>query len=123
MIDAFRENGGDKPAYLQVHLSWAESEEAALEIARHRPGAAPRQRAGVGQPPERGVATGVALADGTEFRANRVVSGADANVTFNKLMDAKDLPADFLSAVNRIDYSSATVKMLDIRCSSPSFTS
>jgi phytoene dehydrogenase-like protein len=58
-----------------------------------------------------GVATGVALKDGTEFTAKRVISGADANVTFNKLMDAKDLPADFLAAVNRIDYSSATVKI------------
>lgn len=58
-----------------------------------------------------GVVTGVALKDGTEFTAKRVISGADANVTFNKLMDAKDLPADFLAAVNRIDYSSATVKI------------
>ena len=41
---------------------------------------------------------GVALKDGTEFRAKRVVSGADANVTFIKLMDAKDLPADFRDA-------------------------
>ncbi|MGL4419842.1 MAG: phytoene desaturase family protein [Gemmataceae bacterium] len=54
---------------------------------------------------------GVALADGTEFLAPRVASCADANVTFNKLMDAKDLPAEFLAAVKRIDYSSATVKI------------
>lgn len=33
VVRAFREKGGDKPAYLQVHLSWAESEERALEIA------------------------------------------------------------------------------------------
>ena len=39
-----------------------------------------------------GVGQGVALKDGTEFRAKRVASGADANVTFNKLMDPKDLP-------------------------------
>ena len=58
-----------------------------------------------------GQAVGVALADGTEFRAARVVSGADANVTFVKLMDPKDLPPDFLAAVKRIDYSSATVKI------------
>jgi phytoene dehydrogenase-like protein len=54
---------------------------------------------------------GVALKDGTEFRARRVVSGADAHVTFVKLMDEKDLPADFLQAIKRIDYSSATVKI------------
>jgi len=58
-----------------------------------------------------GRATGVALADGTEFHAKRVISGADANVTFLKLMEAKDLPDEFLSQVKRIDYSSATVKI------------
>ena len=58
-----------------------------------------------------GVATGVVLADGTEFRAKQVASCADANVTFNKLTDAAELPADFRAAVNRIDYSSATVKI------------
>jgi phytoene dehydrogenase-like protein len=58
-----------------------------------------------------GVATGVVLADGTEFRARQVASCADANVTFNKLVDAAELPADFRAAVNRIDYSSATVKI------------
>lgn len=33
VVRGFREEGGDKPAYLQVHLSWADSEERALEIA------------------------------------------------------------------------------------------
>jgi probable non-F420 flavinoid oxidoreductase len=34
MLDAFRANGGDgKPRFLQVHVSWAESEEEALAIA------------------------------------------------------------------------------------------
>ena len=36
VIDAFREDGGDKPAYLQVHLSWADSEERALEVAHEQ---------------------------------------------------------------------------------------
>lgn len=54
---------------------------------------------------------GVALTDGTEFRARRVASGADAHVTFIKLMDPKDLPPEFLEAVKRIDYRSATVKI------------
>src|SRR5215218_9365176 len=57
-----------------------------------------------------GHAVGVALKDGTEFRAKRVVCGADANVTFVKLVDPKDLPADFLAQIKKIDYSSATVK-------------
>jgi phytoene dehydrogenase-like protein len=54
---------------------------------------------------------GVVLKDGTEFRAKRVASGADANVTFLKLMDAKDLPPEFVAQVKKIDYSSATVKI------------
>jgi phytoene dehydrogenase-like protein len=58
-----------------------------------------------------GQAVGVALQDGTEFRASRVVSCADAHVTFVKLMDAKELPAEFLAGINRIDYGSATVKI------------
>ncbi len=58
-----------------------------------------------------GQAVGVALKDGTEFRAKRIISGADANVTFVKLMDASDLPPEFLAQVKKIDYSSATVKI------------
>src|SRR5947209_305353 len=56
-----------------------------------------------------GRAYGVALKDGTEFHAKRIASNADANVTFLKLSDPKDLPAEFVAAVKRIDYSSATV--------------
>jgi len=33
VVSAFREDGGDKPVYLQVHLCWAETDEEALEIA------------------------------------------------------------------------------------------
>lgn len=33
VVAAFREDGGDKPVYLQVHLSWADTEERAAEIA------------------------------------------------------------------------------------------
>lgn len=33
VIGAFREEGGDKPAYLQVHLSWANTEEHAMAVA------------------------------------------------------------------------------------------
>lgn len=36
VLTAFREEGGDKPAYLQVHLSWAESEEEAVRIAHEQ---------------------------------------------------------------------------------------
>ncbi|MFP4554972.1 MAG: TIGR03885 family FMN-dependent LLM class oxidoreductase [Actinomycetota bacterium] len=33
VVEAFRDEAGAKPVYLQVHLSWADSEERALEIA------------------------------------------------------------------------------------------
>jgi phytoene dehydrogenase-like protein len=69
-----------------------------------------------------GQAVGVALKDGTEFHARRVISGADAHVTFVKLMDPADLPADFLAAVERIDYSSATVKINVALSEPPQFT-
>ena len=44
-----------------------------------------------------GEAAGVVLADGTEFHAPVVASSADANVTFLKLMDPKELPAEFVA--------------------------
>jgi phytoene dehydrogenase-like protein len=58
-----------------------------------------------------GAATGVSLANGDEFTAKVVASNADCNVTFNKLMDAKALPADFAEAINRIGYESASLKL------------
>src|SRR3954469_23439827 len=58
-----------------------------------------------------GEAVGVALKDGTEIRARRVASGADAQVTFLKLLDAADLPSEFVDAVRNIDYSSASLKI------------
>jgi phytoene dehydrogenase-like protein len=60
---------------------------------------------------ENGVAKGVVLANGDEFRAPVVASNADANVTFNKLMDPGVLPPEFSAAVNRIGYASATLKI------------
>src|SRR5947209_6983040 len=52
-----------------------------------------------------GRARGVALADGTEYHADRIVSGVDAHLTFLRLMDSKDLPADFVESVRHLDYS------------------
>jgi probable non-F420 flavinoid oxidoreductase len=46
VVAAFREGGGeDKPAYLQVHVSWASSDDEALAIAHHQ------WRTNVFQPP------------------------------------------------------------------------
>jgi phytoene dehydrogenase-like protein len=58
-----------------------------------------------------GQAVGVALADGTEYRARRVVSGVDAHVTFLQLMDPKELPADFADSVRHLDYASGSCKI------------
>ena len=43
------------------------------------------------------------MANGDEFRAPVVASNADANVTFNKLMDPSVLPPEFSAAVNEKD--------------------
>ena len=58
-----------------------------------------------------GRASGVVLADGTEYSAHRVVSCLDANVTFIRLMDQKELPTDFVESVKHLDYSSASCKI------------
>ena len=58
-----------------------------------------------------GEATGVALKNGSEIRARRVASGADAHVTFLKLLGGQDLPPDFVEEVRNIDYSSASLKI------------
>jgi phytoene dehydrogenase-like protein len=66
-------------------------------------------------------ASGVVLADGTEIRAKRVASNADAHVTFLKLVGADSLPPDFAEAVRGIDYSSASLKINVALSSLPSF--
>jgi len=54
---------------------------------------------------------GVALKDGTELRSRQIASNADPHVTFLRLIEEKELPPEFVAAVRRIDYSSATVKI------------
>jgi phytoene dehydrogenase-like protein len=69
-----------------------------------------------------GAARGVVLRDGTEIQATRVASGADASVTFLKLMSNGDLPPDFVEAVRHIDYSSASCKINIALSELPDFT-
>jgi phytoene dehydrogenase-like protein len=69
-----------------------------------------------------GSAIGVALTDGTEIRAPRVASSADANVTFLRLMEPSDLPAAFVTAVRNIDYASASCKINFALSELPDFT-
>jgi phytoene dehydrogenase-like protein len=54
---------------------------------------------------------GVALATGEEFQAPVVASNADARVTFLELLDRSELPDAFVADVERIDYSSASLKI------------
>jgi phytoene dehydrogenase-like protein len=58
-----------------------------------------------------GRATGVALASGEEVAAPIVASNADARVTFTRLLDARALPPEFVAAVERISYESASLKI------------
>jgi phytoene dehydrogenase-like protein len=58
-----------------------------------------------------GRAAGVVLKGGREYTAKLVASGADPHVTFENLMDEKDIPATFLKNVRRINYDSASVKI------------
>jgi phytoene dehydrogenase-like protein len=58
-----------------------------------------------------GAAVGVALAGGDEFRAKVVASNLDPHLTFTRLLDPKQLPPDFVQAVGRIGYESASLKI------------
>ncbi|MEL7500311.1 MAG: NAD(P)/FAD-dependent oxidoreductase [Planctomycetota bacterium] len=54
---------------------------------------------------------GVTLADGTYLEGQQVGSSVDCNLTFNRFLKPNLLPTEFLAAINRIDYSSATAKI------------
>ena len=69
-----------------------------------------------------GRVTGVTLTSGEEFSAKRVASGVDCNVTYNKLVDHEHLPEEFVEAINRIDYSSASLKINVALDALPNFT-
>lgn len=68
-----------------------------------------------------GRVTGVALASGDEYRAPIVASNADARVTFTRLLDPRALPPDFVAAVERINYESASLKINVALAELPSF--
>jgi phytoene dehydrogenase-like protein len=69
-----------------------------------------------------GRAIGVALENGTEYKADKVVSCLDAHATFLRLLDAKDLPPEFVASVKHIDYSSASCKINLALSEVPNFT-
>jgi phytoene dehydrogenase-like protein len=69
-----------------------------------------------------GSVTGVTLASGDELTSLRVASGVDCNVTFNHLLEPEVVPPEFLAAINRIDYSSASMKINVALSALPNFT-
>ncbi|HEY8298814.1 MAG TPA: NAD(P)/FAD-dependent oxidoreductase [Candidatus Baltobacteraceae bacterium] len=71
---------------------------------------------------KKGRVTGVALANGDEFHAKHVASNLDCNLTFTKLLDPQTLPPEFVAAVERIDYSSASMKINVALETLPNFT-
>src|SRR5690242_7816838 len=69
-----------------------------------------------------GRAAGVLLDDGTELRARKVVSNADAHTTFLNFLDERDLPPEFVTEVRQIDYRSSSLKINVALSELPSFT-
>jgi phytoene dehydrogenase-like protein len=65
---------------------------------------------------------GVGLATGRTIEAPIVASSVDAHWTFERLLDAEQLPAAFREAVARIDYSSASAKINLALSELPNFT-
>ncbi len=65
---------------------------------------------------------GVVLADGSEVSAPLVLSNADCNVTFLKLVGEPYLPPDFVAAVKAIRYDSASLKINLLLSEVPDFT-
>ncbi len=69
-----------------------------------------------------GRAKSIILDDGTELRGRMILSNADPKRTFLKLVDAKDLPEDFLHAVRGIKMAGPCAKVNMVLAEEPQFT-
>src|SRR5919109_2066820 len=99
----------------------AVSEAIAADAREH--GAEIRSGARVGRIlVDTGRASGVALADGTEIRARVVISNAHPKITFCELIEASQLPGDFVRAIDRYKTRSGTVKVNLALGEAPRFT-
>jgi phytoene dehydrogenase-like protein len=58
-----------------------------------------------------GRAVGVALADGEEIYGRTIISGLDPKLTFQRLVDASDLPADFIADIDRFKIRGSSGKV------------
>ena len=65
---------------------------------------------------------GVTLGDGRDLTAPVVASSVDPHWTFERFLDPSVLPPEFLEAVRRIDYSSASAKINMALAEPPRFT-
>jgi phytoene dehydrogenase-like protein len=69
-----------------------------------------------------GRATGVVLETGEELRAKAVVSGLDPRRTFLGLVEAEDLPDDFVAAIRRYKFRGSSGKVNLALSELPNFT-
>lgn len=69
-----------------------------------------------------GQVEGVSLADGTIIEGRTVASSVDAHLTFERFIEASELPEAFRAAVAKIDYSSASAKINMALAEPPRFT-
>jgi phytoene dehydrogenase-like protein len=69
-----------------------------------------------------GRAMGVALENGDELHADVVVSSTDPRLTFERWLDAKDLPAEFLESVRRYKFRGSSGKVNLALAGLPDFT-
>lgn len=70
-----------------------------------------------------GAATGVTLVDGTEIAASTVITTAHPAISFLRLLDPADLPADFVTDIRSWKSRSGTVKINLAVDRLPTFTS
>jgi phytoene dehydrogenase-like protein len=69
-----------------------------------------------------GKAVGVALDNGDEIYAKTVVSGCDPRVTFRKLIEEKELPADLVRAIDNFKFRGSSGKVNLALDALPKFT-
>jgi phytoene dehydrogenase-like protein len=84
----------------------------AIAAAAREAGVEIRTKASVGKIiVKNGRACGVALTSGEEFTANVVSSSVDPHLTFEKFLDASELPGDFLDDVKRYKFRGSSGKV------------
>jgi phytoene dehydrogenase-like protein len=71
---------------------------------------------------QQGRAVGVALANGDEYRAPIVISGLDPRRTFIDLLDAQELPSEFLQQLRRFRFRGSSGKVNLALSELPNFT-